>query len=212
MGCAAASPTAKVTKGTSCSLNPWSTIGGSMRNDLALKGLPPTLPETAPEATLPVEPFAALLASSTPQRTEIPPVVVGRLLALTDGRATALVAFEDQPTEAAVRARTAIDLFPEQIGHEVLLTFERQDRTRPIVMGVLRTSADLATSPATAQHVEVRADGQRLTIKAQDELVLQCGRSTIILSADGRLELHADVIVSQAAEVNRIRGGSVQLN
>lgn len=197
------------------SLSP-ATIGGYRKNEVAIKDLSPTWPDAASEPALPhaqpVDPLAELLCTAAGQRAKVPPVVVGQLLALTDGRATALVAFDGQPTEAAVPARTTVDLFPDQIGHEVLLTFERLDRTRPIVMGVLRRPAEPATLNAAGQHVDVRADGQRLTVKAKDELVLQCGRSTIVLSADGRLELRADVIVSQAAEVNRIRGGSVQLN
>lgn len=192
------------------------SIMGCRKNGMTLKDLPPVQPDTLSEPALPpaqwAAPLAGLLRMAAGQRTEAPPVVVGRLLALTNGRATALVTFDGQPTEAAVPARTTVDLFPDQIGHEVLLTFEHLDRTRPIVMGVLRAPADPAALNAAGLQVDVRADGRRLTVKAEDELVLQCGRSTLILSADGRLELRADVIVSQAAEVNRIRGGSVQLN
>ena len=158
------------------------------------------------------EPLARLLRSQAAVPPSLaPPVVIGRLLALADERSTPYVGFVGQLTAAAVPARSVIDLFPPHIGQDVLLAFEAQDLSRPIVLGVLLEMANGPTaSPATP--VELRADGRRLTVSAQDELVLRCGRSSIILTADGRIELRADVIVSQAAEVNRIRGGSVQLN
>jgi len=158
------------------------------------------------------EPFTWLLRSKADVATFLPPsVVVGSLLALADGRSTPYVGFDGQLTAAAVPARSVVDLFPTHIGRKVLLAFDAQDLSRPIVLGVLR-GAVAAPTANPAMPVELLADGQRLTVSAQAELVLRCGRSCIILTSDGRIELRADVIVSQAAEVNRIRGGSVQLN
>ncbi len=157
--------------------------------------------------------FSELLRSASAVRT-LPPYVtlVGRLLALTDGRSCALVTFDGQPTAAAVPARTTVDLFPDHIGQDVVLSFEAGDPARPIVMGVVRAPVSADTLKATHPSVDVQVDGQRLTLQATGELILKCGRSSITLGADGRLTLSADIIVSQAEETNRIRGGSVQLN
>lgn len=185
---------------------------------MALKDVPPSLPTenaapTQPALAAPEGPFSELLRASSAARPLPPPAtVVGRLLALTAGHSCALVTFDGQPTAAAVPARTTVDLFPDQIGHEVVLAFEAGDPARPIVMGVIRSPLAADGLKAANPSVDVQVDGQRLTIQATGELVLQCGRSRITLGADGRMTLSADVIVSHAAETNRIRGGSVQLN
>jgi Domain of unknown function (DUF6484) len=140
-----------------------------------------------------------------------PAVLVGKLLALADTGAIPLVGFPGQQGLAAVRARTTIDLLAEHVGLDVLLAFDEDDRARPIVIGLLRGQRGWP-GPAVPSQVQVEADGRRLTVCAQEELVLRCGRARITLTADGQLELRADVIVSEASGVNRVRGGSVQLN
>ncbi len=185
---------------------------------MPLKDMTPSSPTETSGPTQPAlaaseGPFSELLrASSAPRPVPLPATGVGRLLALTAGPSGALVTFDGQLTTAAVPARTTVDLFPDQIGHDVVLAFEAGDPTRPIIMGVIRSPLSAEEWKAVNPSVDVQLDGQRLTVQASGELVLQCGRSRITLRADGRLTLSADVIVSQAAETNRIRGGSVQLN
>ncbi len=145
------------------------------------------------------------------QRIARPAVVVGKLLALAEAGAAPLIGFPGQHGPAAVRARATIDLLAEHVGLDVLLAFDEDDRARPIVIGLLRGQRGWPGASAPS-HVQIEADGRRLTVCAQDELVLWCGRTRITLTADGRLELRADVIVSEASGVNRVRGGSVQLN
>lgn len=137
--------------------------------------------------------------------------VVGRLLALTETGAVPLVGLPDRQGSSALSARTTIDLLPCHIGREVLLVFEHNDPTQPIVTGVL---CDLETRPPAELpgQVRVEADGQRMIINAKSELVLRCGKSCFTLRSDGRIELRGQSLLTQAEETNRIRGGSVQLN
>ena len=157
------------------------------------------------------DPLLPLLRAQRHADTQQPLTLVGRLVALADGGARPLVAWPGQAGAAALSARSTVDLLPHQIGLDVLLTFDDGDRAKPIVIGVLRgQQAELpAQLPST---VLVESDGQRVMVTARDELVLRCGRSSITMGADGRMTLKADVIVSEAAELNRVRGGSVQLN
>ena len=138
-------------------------------------------------------------------------VRVGALFALSDGGATAYVSFPGQIGIAAVRARCTVNLSPGHVGADVLLVFESGDYARPIVIGVLRGQPNFAEL-GSAGVAQVQADGQRLTVSAKGELVLRCGQSQLALHADGRIELRAETIVSEAAGVNRVRGGSIQLN
>ncbi|MET0350524.1 MAG: DUF6484 domain-containing protein [Rhizobacter sp.] len=112
--------------------------------------------------------------------------------------------------ERALPAHTIADLEGRHVGRRVLLAWPAGEDT-PVVMGVLRT-APAPLLPADPGHVELDADGQRLVVTAQRELVLRCGRASLLLRADGLVELRGESITSHASAANRVRGGSVQLN
>jgi hypothetical protein len=131
-----------------------------------------------------------------------------------------LAAFADQSTPMvvcgtvdgpALQARTTIDLAPDHIGSEVLLVFERGDSTRPIVIGRLRKSAAWPAKEAPPQ-VDVDADGKRLTLAVKEQLVLRCGQASITLTAAGKVLIQGTYVSSRSSGVNRIKGGTVQIN
>lgn len=141
-------------------------------------------------------------------------VTIGRLVGFIDAGRTPLVWFDGMAGAQALAARSVVDLHGALVGRDVVLSFERADPARPVVLGVLADQPgwpQAAAGPKPAQ-VEVDADGRRMVVSARDELVLRCGKSSLLLRSDGRIELRGETIVSQAADVNRVRGGSVQLN
>jgi hypothetical protein len=135
--------------------------------------------------------------------------VVGVLVAFADP-STPLVACATS-AGVALQARTTIDLAPEHIGHEVLLVFERGDTALPIVIGRLRKGAAWPTKEAPPQ-VDVDADGKRLTLAVKEQLVLRCGQASITLTAAGKVMIQGTYVTSRSTGVNRIKGGSVQIN
>jgi hypothetical protein len=138
-------------------------------------------------------------------------VIVGTLLALTDDGRTPLVGFPGQPGAVALRALSVVDLHGPHMGQGVVLMFDQGDVRRPIVMGVLRTGAGwpLPETPAT---VEVDADAQRMVVSARSQLVLRCGKASITLTEAGKVLIEGTHVSSRASGVNRLKGGSVQLN
>jgi hypothetical protein len=131
-----------------------------------------------------------------------------------------LVAFADPATPMvvcgtadgpALQARTTIDLAPDHIGSEVLLVFERGDSTQPIVIGRLRKPTAWPTKEAPPQ-VDVDADGKRLTLAVKEQLVLRCGQASITLTSAGKVLIQGTYVSSRSTGVNRIKGGSVQIN
>lgn len=138
-------------------------------------------------------------------------VVTGTLLALADNGQTALVNFPGQPEGTALRARSVVDLHGRHMGQDVVLMFEQGDVHKPIVMGVLRGQSgwSLDDKPAT---VEVDADGQRMIVSAKDQLVLRCGKASITLTESGKVLIDGTYVLTRATGMNRIKGGSVQLN
>lgn len=177
-------------------------------------------PEQLAANEVPILDGAALLApllqsaSSGAQPALVAPihgVVVGTLLALTDNGQTPLVTFAGQPGHAALPARSVVPLHGPHMGRDVALMFEQGDPMRPIVMGVMQ-----ALTPWSAgerpEAVEVEADGARLQIAAKEQLVLRCGKASITLTQTGKVLIDGTYVLSKSSGVNRVKGGSVQLN
>ena len=165
-------------------------------------------PDGAPDDGLQALLRAALPA---PPPEPLPSALVGELVALSGNDRTPLVLVPGQDGGAALRARSTIDLHGGHVGQQVLLVFERGDPARPIVTGLLRNGLawPLADPPG---HVEVDAGGERLLVSATKELVLRCGKASITLTAGGKVLIAGDYVSSRATGVNRVKGGSVQLN
>ena len=138
-------------------------------------------------------------------------VTVGELLGLTDSGRTALVVFPGQPGTAALAARTVVDLHGAHVGKQVVLMFEAADPGRPIVMGVLRADEGWPLEAKPGQ-VDVDIDGERLVVSARDQLVLRCGKASITLTSAGKVLISGTFVASSSSGVNRVKGGSVQLN
>jgi hypothetical protein len=138
-------------------------------------------------------------------------IVIGELLAIRDDGATPLVSYLGQPGAAALPARTVVDLHGAHIGRRLVLMFEGGDPARPIVMGVLRDDSGTALEQPPGQ-VQVDADGERLLVAAKEQLVLRCGKASITLTKAGKVLIQGEYVLSRSSGVNRIKGGSVQLN
>ena len=138
-------------------------------------------------------------------------LVIGELVAMTDDGRTPLVLYSGPAGSAAVAARSVVDLHAAHIGCRVVLMFEGADATRPIVMGVLRegTAWPLEERPGT---VAVDADGERLVVSAKEQLVLRCGKASITLTRSGKVLIAGAYVSSRSSGVNRVKGGSIQIN
>jgi Domain of unknown function (DUF6484) len=144
-------------------------------------------------------------------------VTVGELLALLPESHTALVRFAGQPGEAALPARSCVDLQGHHIGQQVVLVFEQGDVRRPIVMGLLQgqpcqSGLPVAGARTAPGQVEIDADGERLVVNAKTQLVLRCGKASITLTKAGKVLIEGSYLSSRSSGANRIKGGSVQLN
>jgi hypothetical protein len=135
-------------------------------------------------------------------------MVVARLVALDVESGEPLVVLDDEVV--ALAARTVIDLHRVHIGRQVLLAFEGGRVDLPIVIGVFRGAGWPLESPPAQVSVEMQ--GRRLIVDAENELTLRCGKASITMTRDGRIELRGTQLVSHADGANRIRGGSVELN
>lgn len=72
--------------------------------------------------------------------------------------------------------------------------------------------SDLQAIADQALAHQADADASDIVITAPRKLVLQCGRSSITLHANGRIVLRGDNIVSAADGVHRIAGATIEFN
>ena len=82
---------------------------------------------------------------------------------------------------------------------------------RPAETERRRADAD-ADEQEAARPFEARVDGDRVVISADKEIVLQCGKASITLTRAGKILLRGAYLLSRSSGVNRIKGGSVQIN
>jgi Domain of unknown function (DUF6484) len=138
-------------------------------------------------------------------------VTVGELVAVAEDGSVVLVINPARTDLGVLRARSVVDLHAAHIGADVLLAFEQGDASRPVVMGVLRGQARWPLEEAPG-HVEVSVNGERLVVSARRQLVLRCGKASITLTSAGKVLIEGAHVVSRSTGMNRIKGGSIQLN
>lgn len=107
-------------------------------------------------------------------------------------------------------AATTVELESEEPGCTVVLMFLDGDITRPVITGRLRTGQHAPKHITRTKRVSI--EGRDVVLHADGKLTFECGKSSITLHRDGKIELRGTDIISRASSVNRIRGGTILLN
>ncbi|NMO19245.1 hypothetical protein HPC49_16495 [Pyxidicoccus fallax] len=143
-----------------------------------------------------------------------------------DAEGRLLVDFGGNP-EGPLPAKRTLHLTPELVRNAVatrqsaVLLFEDGDPRLPLVIGLEHEASptplldamleETGTTPAP-EPTEALVDGQRVVIEGKDEVVLRCGQASITLRRNGKVVIRSVYVETQASGVNRIKGGSVQVN
>jgi hypothetical protein len=160
-------------------------------------------------------------ALEVPEPARIDGIVIARLTARSEGGELAItLPWSREP----IVARSMAAIGEGDVGGEVAVLFEGGDPRRPVVMGRMHVSTPAAaratgeasaTSNAptnTTPSPDVEADGERLVFSAEKEIVLRCGKSSITLTRAGKILIRGEYVLTRSSGVNRIQGGSVQIN
>lgn len=140
--------------------------------------------------------------------------LVGQLVAINE-QGQPLVCF-GQGSEPSVARSLLSDntLDTSALPLRVFLVFEQGDPSKPIISGLLNDKPftnKTPPEPATPDR-ELMVNGKRLNISAQDEILLRCGKSSILLRRDGKIVIKGENLVSRSASANKIKGASVSIN
>ncbi|SRR6266852_5262885 len=161
-----------------------------------------------------------------------PGVLIGTLAAWDDA-GNPLVDYPNNPSECFLPARTIVPLNQANLGREVALMLVDGNPRQPLIIGLLqppqtpaargsagpnvaavRGSPDPAHGSTEGLHPPIAAevDGERLVFTADQEIVLKCGEASLTLTKAGKILIRGTYVLSRSSGVNRIKGGSVQIN
>lgn len=119
--------------------------------------------------------------------------------------------------------RTTVALTPEAIRRAsverqgALLLFENGDPALPVLVGLLQSTSPAPLTEALLDSLgpgprEARVDGRQVNIEAREEVTLKCGKASLTLRRNGDVILRGVNIRTEAEQVQRIKGGKVQIN
>ena len=158
-------------------------------------------------------------------------IIIGVLTGL-DKQGNALVEFSGNVLATPVPAVSTVALNHQHAGRQVALLFNQGNPEKPVIMGLIHSplqeliesfeiaatgeaSTEMKTSDdqhADNKENDVYLDGQRLVLEGKKEIVLKCGDSSITLTKAGKILIRGKYLLNRSAGVNRILGGSVQIN
>lgn len=159
-------------------------------------------------------------------------IIIGELTGLDD-QGNALVNFSENPSTKPLIAITTVALHQKQSGRQVALLFAEGDIQKPVIIGLIHNplaqmletfemvEADAQSAETeqldskavtTSEIDDVTLDGNRVVLEGKEEIVLKCGDASITLTKAGKILIRGKYLLNRSTGVNRIMGGSVQVN
>jgi hypothetical protein len=94
------------------------------------------------------------------------------------------------------------------------------DESGKTILEIIESTEEARAAGSTAAQAEAGAASEtesatvpeRLELTASREIVLRCGDASITLTRAGKIILRGAYLLSRSSGVNKIKGGSVQIN
>lgn len=159
-------------------------------------------------------------------------VVIGEICGLS-ANGEALVDFSLNPSSQPLSAISTTAVTRQHFGRQVVLMFTDGRLEQPVIVGLIHSplqdmienfefsaaqpesgESDAAIRPAEddISSKDVSVDGKRVVLEGQNEIVLKCGEASITLTRAGKIMIRGKYLLNRSTGVNRILGGSVQVN
>lgn len=148
----------------------------------------------------------------------LPEVVVGRMVGIDDS-GVPMVDYPGNPTGVPLGAMCTARFDRGSVGRSAALLFADGDPARPLIVGLIHSPLDESVKVTEQDHqgaglpnLDIQADGGRVVLAADKEIVLKCGEASITLTRAGKILLRGAYLLSRSSGVNRIKGGTVHIN
>ena len=143
-------------------------------------------------------------------KQKIDGVVIGLFLSINN-KGLPMVAYPGNTEETAVTARSTVAMQNDDIGCEVALVFEEGEPGKPMIIGKIQ-HVDTDNNMQKNEPVNAVLDGESIVLSARQNITLKCGKASITLTKSGKVILRGAYLLSRSSGVNRVKGGSVQIN
>ncbi len=165
-------------------------------------------------------------------------IIIGVISAL-DSQGLPLVDFDGNPSSKPIKALSTVSINKNHLSRQVALLFSNGNLEQPVIMGLIHNPLDemlenfelipadtAENSPfpenrdKTRNPAEVKrdnenrvyVDGERISIEGAEEVTFKCGKASITLTKSGKILIRGTYLLNRSSGVNRILGGSVQVN
>lgn len=158
-------------------------------------------------------------------------IIIGIFSGLNE-EGQALVNYQENTLTEPVIAISTVALNHQQSGRQVALLFANGNPEKPVIMGLIHSPLDeiienfelvaektetvtnSAVNTEIAKHPadDVYLDGKRVVLEGKEEVVFKCGDASITLTRTGKILIRGKYLLNRSTGVNRIMGGSVQVN
>ena len=142
-------------------------------------------------------------------------VVIGKLDSIAN-KGKVYVSFHLNPDNKPLAAYSTFSFDKDDIGCDVALIFQDGNLYKPVVLGPIINEE--TSNPKTEideksnEPFEIYIDKKRITLNAAKEILLKCGKASITLTSAGKILIRGKYLLSRSSGVNKIKGGSVQIN
>jgi len=155
-------------------------------------------------------------------------IILGTLAGFSE-QGQPLVDFPENTSGQPLVAITTTPLEQQHTGRQAALLFVKRNMHRPMVVGLIHSPLEDMlenfvdpTETDDGAHLEVKVDGGfsiegkkedgRLVFEAKEEIVLKCGESSLTLTKSGKVLICGKYLLNHSTGINRIIGGSVEVN
>ena len=92
------------------------------------------------------------------------------------------------------------------------LLFEGGDPKLPLVIGKIQQTRETTDHDQGESANIAELDGESIVLSARQNITLKCGKASITLTRAGKVVIRGTYLLNRSSGVNRIKGGSVQIN
>ena len=162
-------------------------------------------------------------------------LILGRVHSI-DALGRVVVSFSITDKTCVYFAQATVSITAKDVGRQVALMFVNGQPDKPLVIGFIYSPLDeiinnyapydeknhvdklvfddnpTQQAPIKKTSQTIKVDGKRVVIEGDEEVVLQCGEASITLTKAGKVMIRGKYILNRSSGVNRILGGSVQVN
>jgi hypothetical protein len=94
---------------------------------------------------------------------------------------------------------------------EVIVVFAHEKPEEPVIIGIIENVLEELVCMEEAPH-ETFVDGERVVIRAGEEISLTCGEGSITINKSGKIVVRGTDILSRASGINKIKGSGIEFN